>query len=439
MSSIENDADFVKDYYGLSDPLTSKKYVLKKPFVKVFKNGMNFDDEFKKEGFKSPFYFRDCEGLDMKMPLFKENLENLLRHCGGDRIVPAVESISQKVKPMRLEEYIKEFRKEENSLNLLSLEVSDTYLDKKVLGPNKVYEMDWVKNAYPDSYKPQGPGIWTSHPKIAKYCLLSSKGSFTDFHIDFGGTSVWYHVLKGKKIFWLVKPTDENLELYKNWKLKSSDSSFFGDVVKECQRVELKENSLFLMPSGWIHGVYTPEKSIVFGGNFLHFDAIKMQLKITKLQNEEMNIPIENRFPNQIRLYWYVADYVVRCCGGRSYIDQNVLNDSTNVKKVKKKTFTESQITELSYLVEYLKTTKKTRIEGITSCRQLYNEFNKVVIELSNSTKDENDSEDDMPLIGFKETKKSISKEKVLCKLRFELFTLSIRIHTKVLLLVYYF
>lgn len=27
---------------------------------------------------------------------------------------------------------------------------------------------------------------------------MSVKGCYTDFHVDFGGTSVWYHILKGK-------------------------------------------------------------------------------------------------------------------------------------------------------------------------------------------------------------------------------------------------
>lgn len=37
------------------------------------------------------------------------------------------------------------------------------------------------------------------YPKVQKYCLMSVKNCYTDFHIDFGGTSVWYHILKGSK------------------------------------------------------------------------------------------------------------------------------------------------------------------------------------------------------------------------------------------------
>ncbi len=33
--------------------------------------------------------------------------------------------------------------------------------------------------------------------QVQKYCIMSMKDSYTDFHIDFGGTSVWYHVYKG--------------------------------------------------------------------------------------------------------------------------------------------------------------------------------------------------------------------------------------------------
>lgn len=29
---------------------------------------------------------------------------------------------------------------------------------------------------------------------------MSVEGCYTDFHIDFGGTSVWYHILRGSKV-----------------------------------------------------------------------------------------------------------------------------------------------------------------------------------------------------------------------------------------------
>ena len=38
------------------------------------------------------------------------------------------------------------------------------------------------------------------YPKVQKYCLMTVAGCYTDFHIDFGGTSVWYHIVRGQKV-----------------------------------------------------------------------------------------------------------------------------------------------------------------------------------------------------------------------------------------------
>lgn len=54
--------------------------------------------------------------------------------------------------------------------------------------PDVAQKMSWVENYWPDdSFFPK--------PFVQKYCLMGVKDSYTDFHIDFGGTSVWYHVL----------------------------------------------------------------------------------------------------------------------------------------------------------------------------------------------------------------------------------------------------
>ena len=51
-------------------------------------------------------------------------------------------------------------------------------------------------------------------PRVQYYCLMGMKGSYTDFHIDFAGSSVWYHVVFGHKVFFFCPPTEKNLELY---------------------------------------------------------------------------------------------------------------------------------------------------------------------------------------------------------------------------------
>ena len=37
--------------------------------------------------------------------------------------------------------------------------------------------------------------------------------------------------------------------------------------------------------SGWIHGVYTPKDSLVFGGNFIHSYNIPQQLRVIEIES----------------------------------------------------------------------------------------------------------------------------------------------------------
>uniref|UniRef100_A0A0E9V7R0 JmjC domain-containing protein n=1 Tax=Anguilla anguilla TaxID=7936 RepID=A0A0E9V7R0_ANGAN len=69
-----------------------------------------------------------------------------------------------------------------------------------VESPQIVRKLSWVENYWPDD-------ALLGKPKVTKYCLICVKDSYTDFHIECGGASVWYHVLKGGKIFFLIKPT----------------------------------------------------------------------------------------------------------------------------------------------------------------------------------------------------------------------------------------
>lgn len=42
---------------------------------------------------------------------------------------------------------------------------------------------------------------------------MSVQGCFTDFHVDFGGTSVWYHILRGGKVRIDYKPHPWELQV----------------------------------------------------------------------------------------------------------------------------------------------------------------------------------------------------------------------------------
>ena len=59
--------------------------------------------------------------------------------------------------------------------------------------------------------------------------------------------------------------------------------------------------------SGWIHAVYTPEDSLVFGGNFLHSYAIEKQIRVAQIE-ETTKVPQKFRFPFFTELQWYALD-----------------------------------------------------------------------------------------------------------------------------------
>ena len=199
-------------------------------------------------------------------------------------------------------------------LNQISLEFSMTPFAKYVKSPKFVRDIDWIDNVWPQERRRQ-----QDYPRVQYYCLTSTAGCFTDFHIDFGGTSVWYHILSGRKVFLLIPPNKNNVKLYEAWLCrKDQNDIFFPDmkgvdeetgaeiVVVDCARMVLEEGQTFIIPTGWIHAVYTPVDSLVLGGNFLHGLDIKGQLDIHCLETRT-RVPSRFRFPSFVQLMFYAG------------------------------------------------------------------------------------------------------------------------------------
>ena len=75
-----------------------------------------------------------------------------------------------------------------------------------------------------------------------------------------------------------------------------------------------------IIPSGWIHAVYTPEDSLVFGGNFLHSYAIEKQIRVAQIE-EATKVPHKYRFPFFTELQWFALDKYVYALLGRTHLD----------------------------------------------------------------------------------------------------------------------
>ncbi|XP_062856965.1 lysine-specific demethylase 2A isoform X2 [Trichomycterus rosablanca] len=285
--------------------------------VKIME-GKDFTFEYiQREGLRDPIIFPKADGLGLQMPDPDFSVSDVKLFVGSRRMVDVMEVNTQKGMEMSMSQWRRYYEtpasEREKLYNVISLEFSHTKLEHLVKRPASVDVIDWVDNMWPRHLKERQTDATNAivdmqYPKVQKYCLMSVKGCFTDFHVDFGGTSVWYHILRGGKVFWLIPPTPHNLELYENWVLSGKQGDIFlGDKATACQRVELKQGYTFMIPSGWIHAVYTPEDTLVFGGNFLHSFNIPMQLNIYNIE-DRTRVPSKFRYPFYYEMCWYVLE-----------------------------------------------------------------------------------------------------------------------------------
>jgi F-box/leucine-rich repeat protein 10/11 len=184
--------------------------------------------------------------------------------------------------------------------NVISLEVSKSRLGRLIRRPKAVRDMDLQDSVWREDDK-KGP------PAVQFYCLMSVADCYTDFHIDFGGSSVYYHIVKGKKVFFFIPPTKQNLKKYEEWCLSPKQGhEWLGDQVKECYRVDLYPGDTMLIPSGWIHAVWTPEDSLVIGGNFLTRLHYGMQIKVLEIE-KATKVAAKFRYPFFQKIMWLTA------------------------------------------------------------------------------------------------------------------------------------
>lgn len=136
---------------------------------------------------------------------------------------------------------------------------------------------------------------------------MSVADSFTDFHIDFAGSSVFYHIYEGQKVFLVIPPTDKNLEIYEQWSMNPDmNTTFFPRLVDDpCMLVTLNKGDTMFIPSGWIHAVYTPKDSLVIGGNFLTRSHYTKQMAIQRIE-VVTDTKLSQRYPKYTTLMWHV-------------------------------------------------------------------------------------------------------------------------------------
>lgn len=243
--------------------------------------------------------------LDMVMPegLTVRQVANMVGpDYGLDVIDVKTQNSGAKMNLAKWADYYEEDTDDKPIRNVISLEVSQTKLGRLLRRPKVVRDIDLQDEVWPQEETDKG-----KFPRVQFYCLMSVADSYTDFHIDFGGSSVYYHILKGKKTFFFIPPKPKHLKAYEEWNDSPQQNfTFLPHITKECYRVDLHAGDTMLIPSGWIHAVWTPETSLVIGGNFLTRMSFKNQFRIVDIEKNN-GTPQKFRYPHFQRIMWYTA------------------------------------------------------------------------------------------------------------------------------------
>jgi len=349
MSSSDEETENIERTLDPEDIIKSKTYPAY--FVKEMLGDEVTLEHFQKTGLKNPILVKEKSGLHMKIPDTTFTITDVRNLVGGKRILEVMNCATQSNAEMTLKDWEEFFTapdRDDTKLNVISLEFSHTKLDSYVVAPRVVRQVDFTDNIWPRHLKEMQEDTTNDmarmlYPKVQKYCLMSIAGCYTDFHVDLGGTSVWYHILRGKKVFWLIPPTPANLKAFEHWTMSGKQSDvFFGDLVERCGRVVLEPGNTFFIPSGWIHAVYTPIDSLVFGGNYLHPYAIERQLRVAQLE-ETLKVPHKYRFPFYTEMMWWVLDRYCYHLLGRHHMamDESVITKLLG-NESERKTFQEN-------------------------------------------------------------------------------------------------
>lgn len=247
----------------------------------------------------------DC-GQDLLDMVIPPNLtvRRIAELYGPDEPVPVIDVKTQETKgQFTLQQWADYYEQpgDKPIRNVISLEVSQSSLGKLIRRPKVVRDLDLEDHVWDTDIEAR-----TKKRPVQFYTLMSVADSYTDFHIDFGGSSVYYHILKGTKTFFFIPPEDKYLKKYENWcNSDTQNETWLGkECENNCTRVDLHEGDTAFIPAGWIHSVWTPEDSLVIGGNFLTRIDYEMQLKVANIE-KVTKVAAKFRYPYFQKVMWY--------------------------------------------------------------------------------------------------------------------------------------
>ena len=169
---------------------------------------------------------------------------------------------------------------------------------------NSRVESDMMASSFSSSFTTSSSTSSTTEAVASKertlskqevFCHMRTRGTYSDFRIAPGGATMWHYAHKGETWFYFISPTTENLLKYEQWYMSPDhEQIFFGDLVDHCFKVQVQTGQTLIIPSGWIHAMYTRTDSILFSSSLLHDLNIGTQIAI---QDMEKRCGVANILP----------------------------------------------------------------------------------------------------------------------------------------------
>ncbi|PIA18176.1 Clavaminate synthase-like protein, partial [Coemansia reversa NRRL 1564] len=257
-----------------------------------------------------PFLIEKPQGLGLTMPGSATTVSEIVELIGRDTAVSVMDVLTQEeLKGWTVGDWAAYFESADRQrvLNVISLEVSGTALDQQVSRPSVVDEVDLVERYWPAAKRKAD-----KYPRVKTYCLMGVQNAYTDFHVDFSATWVYYHVVWGAKVFYLVPPTASNMRKFESWSRSPEQAvSLFAENVRQCFEVRVEAGNTLFIPAGWIHAVLTPVDTLAIGGNFLVMQSLNAHIGAYKLE-ARTGVPQRYRFPFFLKLCRYMAELLAR-------------------------------------------------------------------------------------------------------------------------------
>uniref|UniRef100_A0A0K0G382 JmjC domain-containing protein n=1 Tax=Strongyloides venezuelensis TaxID=75913 RepID=A0A0K0G382_STRVS len=357
------------EFLNFSNAMTNETF-LRPDMYKIINDDEELDKNyFREETCDVPILFLSSKaqlGIQCKEINYK-NFQVIEDNCSKNYKCSVIIDNKPGTTEMTLSEVLEnmkvEYSKRKHIYNFLSLNYTFTELENVFKCPTFVTELDLAISNWPDVLKiaqikcdcDNGIFIEKLIPMTWNYCTISAKGSYTDFHIDFGGSNVWISVIFGKKTFWIIPPTDYNIAAFELY-LKDSYSKkkFFGFCAADCCKITLIGGQSFFLPAGWIHAVYTEEDTLMIGGNFITSAALETHIKILKSEQRQ-RAEAAYTYLYFKELMWYTVAATVYDVTGLNYIDYKQFKNIEYVNMCQCESFYQKNEKILSFVKRYLK------------------------------------------------------------------------------------